>query len=107
MLRLFNLLKRQILMLSPFCSSEGFLKLFDETACSTFLCTTIPNQDSQFSEFRVSRPDIEQIVVPALEEWLNDKQVDKYEYSKSEESTIDDPVMVLHTSGSTGKPTFM
>ena len=71
--------------------------------CHHFLCTALPKRNSQLGELQARRSDIRQIIAPSLDDWLDAEGVNKYEYSKNEESAMDDPVIVLHTSGTRGK----
>jgi hypothetical protein len=91
----------QILFPSPFSSLAGQLSLLDTTHCKTILCpvSSLPLAE----KIRNERPGLRIVMVPPLDEWIDDTIVTPYIYDKSFEEARDDPFMIIHTSGTTGK----
>lgn len=90
----------QIVLPSPFASLEAQLHVLDKTQCRKYLCPAV--SVPLIKKVCALRPDMQLVVVPDWEEWLDEETVEHYVYDKSYEQAKEDTFMIVHTSGTTG-----
>ncbi|XDG07124.1 hypothetical protein ABKA04_006739 [Annulohypoxylon sp. FPYF3050] len=89
------------LFISPRNSTEGQLRLFQDTDCH-FIAHTPEFQDAIDSWKKVRK--MESMVVSPEKEWYTGEGSTQIDYERSVEQGEWDPFVVLHTSGSSGFP---
>ncbi|KAI0120256.1 acetyl-CoA synthetase-like protein [Hypoxylon sp. NC0597] len=89
------------LFISPRNSTEGQLRLFQDTDCH-FIAHSIEFQDAVDS-WKKERPMKSMLVAPERE-WYSGNESTHIEYERTVEQGEWDPFVVLHTSGSSGFP---
>ena len=87
--------------LSPRNSREAFLSLFQEGKASKLLTSS---KHPPIVPSIVEAGNIQHIVVPEVEELLDEAPVPAIAFGKTWEEARRDPFVLLHTSGSTGLP---
>lgn len=94
----------QILLPSPFATSEAQRHVLNVTKCKTYLHASAmkPLVDRILGEESKIRP----LAVPEISEWLTREESRGFAYSKSWEEGRHDPWLIFHTSGTTGKSTI-
>ena len=60
------------------------------------------NPEPPFVSMILQDYEITKLIIPTLEELLQEEDVPPYPYEKPYEEAKNDPIFVLHTSGSTG-----
>lgn len=78
----------------------------EQVKCDVLAFGTPLPPSTWFEGLRHRRPDLRTYEVPEFRVWYNGDQhgPTKYEYGKSWDEAIDDPVLILHSSGTTGSP---
>ncbi|KAI0896948.1 acetyl-CoA synthetase-like protein [Annulohypoxylon nitens] len=89
------------LFISPRNSTEGQLRLFQDTDCH-FIAHTPEFQDAVDSWKKVRK--MESMVVSPEKEWYTGEGSTQIDYERNVEQGEWDPFVVLHTSGSSGFP---
>ncbi|KAL2069203.1 hypothetical protein VTL71DRAFT_15541 [Oculimacula yallundae] len=96
---------RKLLMLSPWASLEGKLSLMEKTKATALLFARIPSNNDQLQDLKSIKPEFPSFEVPGESTWLENKDaVSLYEYCRTWEEGLHDPVVVFTTSGTTGLP---
>ncbi|GAM37529.1 hypothetical protein TCE0_024f07522 [Talaromyces pinophilus] len=86
---------------SPRNSKVAQIDLLSKLECKVIMTT---NPEPPFVSMILQDYEITKLVIPTLEELLQEEDVPPYPYEKSYEEAKNDPIFVLHTSGSTGIP---
>ncbi|PQE27382.1 AMP-binding enzyme protein [Rutstroemia sp. NJR-2017a WRK4] len=93
---------KQMVLPSPMMPSDAHLHILKEKECDLYMR---PESMASIVDHVVQRREGLQIVAaPALEDLLQDKPAEPFNYKKSWEEARDDPWLVFHTSGTTGYP---
>lgn len=85
---------------SPLVTGEAQLQILEKTGCKLYLRPA--EMAGPVSAILQGAPHVEQITVPASEEFFKDDEAEPVVYGKSWDEGKDDPWLVFHTSGTTG-----
>lgn len=88
----------KVLFSSQINSKDFHVSLLEQTDCHIFLSGLGVHVD----DILAARP-MKHVVIPDLEELLDQTKAPHYPYEKTFEEAKYDPYVVLHTSGTTGK----
>lgn len=92
----------KVLFSSQINSKDVHVSLMEQTDCNIFFSGLGVHVD----DILAARP-MKHVVIPDLEDLLDQSKAPHYPYEKTFEEAKHDPYVVLHTSGTTGIPVSM